>query len=131
MLVVVGPLLLATFAGNSAAGWFHGRFTGEEMLGYCKEGGNEPVKDFDKGLCAGFIDGFAAGHFSAETFHAFHHREEKIDEVYGRLCIPDNINRGQLARVLVQYLEQHGDKLKLPAGLLLDDALREAFPCPK
>jgi hypothetical protein len=29
----------------------------------------------------------------------------------------------------VQFLEKNRDKLKLPAGLVLDDALREAFPC--
>jgi hypothetical protein len=31
----------------------------------------------------------------------------------------------------VQFLQQHPDKLKLPASLLLEDALREAYPCPK
>ena len=108
---------------------FRGRFTGEEMLGHCRAEEKDPVKDFGRGICIGFIDGFAAGHFVAETYHAFHHRDEKIDEIYGHLCIPDSVNRGQLVRTFVQFLEKNPEKLKLPAGLVLEDALRDEFPC--
>jgi hypothetical protein len=131
-VLLAGTAVLA-FSGPSAhASWMTGGFTGEEMLGHCKAEEKDPVKDFARGLCIGFIDGFAAGHHVAETYHAFHHRDEKIDDIYGHLCIPENVNRGQLARVFLQHLQKSPpDKLKLPAGLLLEDALREAFPCPK
>ena len=125
-------LLFAMPADVAAAGWYRGGFTGKEILEHCKESLNtDPVKDFNRGLCVGFIDGFTAGHFVAETYHAFHHRDEKIDDIYGHLCIPDTVNRGQLAKVFVQYLEKNKEKLKLPAGLVLEDALRDAFPCGK
>jgi hypothetical protein len=45
--------------------------------------------------------------------------------------VPDGTSRGQMARSFVQYLQAHQDKLKLPAALLIEDALREAYPCPK
>jgi hypothetical protein len=114
-----------------AAAWFRGGFTAEEMLVHCSAEEKDPVKDFGRGICIGFIDGFAAGHYAAETYHAFHHRDEKIDDIYGHLCIPDTVKRGQLARIFVQFLEMNREKRKLPAGLVLEDALREAFPCPK
>lgn len=128
-------VLLGAAGGICAAAppavWFRGGFTAEEMLVHCSAEEKDPVKDFGRGICIGFIDGFAAGHYAGETYHAFHHRDEKIDDIYGHLCIPDTVKRGQLARIFVQYLEANKDKRKLPAGLALDDALREAFPCPK
>ncbi len=128
-LALLGTLLWTFHAREAAAAGFRGGFTGEEMLQHCRAEEKDPVKDFGRGICIGFIDGFAAGHFVGETYHAFHHREEKIDDIYGHLCIPDTVNRGQLAKAFVQFLEKHPEKLKLPAGLVLEDALRDAFPC--
>jgi hypothetical protein len=128
-LALIGTLLWTFHPPESAAAWLRGSFTGEEMLQHCRAEEKDPVKDFGRGICIGFIDGFAAGHYIGETYHAFHHRDEKIDDIYGHLCIPDTVNRGQLARTFVQFLEKNPDKLKLPAGLVLEDALREAFPC--
>ena len=126
---LLGILLWFFQPSESGAAWFRGGFTGEEMLVHCIAEEQDPVKDFGRGICIGFIDGFAAGHYIGETYHGFHHRDERIDDIYGHLCIPDTVNRGQLARVFVQFLQKNRDKLKLPAGLVLEDALREAFPC--
>ena len=128
-LALVGILMGTYHPLEASAAWFRGGFTGEEMLQHCKAEEKDPVKDFGRGICIGFIDGFAAGHYIGETYHAFHHRDEKIDDIFGHLCIPDTLNRGQLARTFVQFLEKNRDKGKLPAGLVLEDALREAFPC--
>ena len=128
-LALLGTLLWIFPPSEAPAAGFRGGFTGEEMLGHCRAEEKDPVKDFGRGICIGFIDGFAAGHYIGETYHAFHHREEKIDDIYGRLCLPDGVNRGQLVRTFVQFLEKNPDKLKLPAGLVLEDALRDAFPC--
>lgn len=129
---LLGLLVLAAPAADTAAAWYRGGFTGEEILEHCSQSLNtDPVKDFNRGICAGFIDGFTAGHFVAETYHAFHHRDEKLEDIYGHLCVPDTTSRGQMARVFVQFLQAHQDKLKLPAALLIEDALREAYPCPR
>lgn len=128
---LLAALLLAQAAAQAQEGMFRGGFSGQDMLGHCKETGEGPVRDFSRGICAGYIDGFAAGHHMGDTWHAFHHRDEKLDQIYGRLCIPPKTTLGHLSRIFVEYLERHPDKLRLPAGLLLEDALREAFPCPK
>ena len=127
-------LVTALIASSLAAGagpWFQGRFTGEEMLAHCRAPDKDPIQDFGRGICTGFLDGFAAGHFVAETWHGFHHRDEKMDDIFGHLCVPEGTTRGQLVRVFVQFLEKNPERLKLPAGLLLEDALRESFPCHK
>ena len=105
--------------------------SGDRVIVTLNDDGSVSIQDFGRGICTGFLDGFAAGHFVAETWHGFHHRDEKIDDIFGHLCVPDGTTRGQLARVFVQFLEKNPERLKLPAGLLLEDALREAFPCPK
>jgi len=128
-LALMGTLMWAFHPLEASAAGNRGGFTGEEMLQHCQAEEKDPVKDFGRGICIGFIEGFAAGHYVGETYHAFHHRDEKIDEIYGHLCIPDSVSRGQLARTFVQFLTKNRDKLKLPAGLALEDALREAFPC--
>ena len=128
-LALVCTMLWISHPVETSAAWFRGGFTGAEMLQHCKAEEKDPVKDFGRGICIGFIDGFAAGHYVGETYHAFHHRDEKIDDMYGHLCIPDTVNRGQLASTFVRFLEKNPEKLKLPAGLVLEDALREAFPC--
>jgi Rap1a immunity proteins len=128
-LALVGTLLWTIHPLETPAAGFRGGFSGEEMLNHCRAEEQDPVKDFGRGICIGFIDGFAAGHYIGETYHAFHHRDEKIDDIFGHLCIPDTVNRGQLARTFVQFLTKNPEKLKLPAGLVLEDALREAFPC--
>lgn len=128
---LLAALLLWHVPAQAQDGMFRGGFSGQDMLGHCKETGEGPVRDFSRGICAGYIDGFAAGHHMGDTWHAFHHRDEKLDQIYGRLCVPSKTTLGQMARAFVDFLERHPDKLKLPAGLLLEDALREAFPCPK
>jgi hypothetical protein len=132
LLALLGLLLLPAAPAESAPAWYRGGFSGKEILDHCKESLNtDPVKDFNRGICIGFIEGFTAGHFVAETYHAFHHRDEKLEEIYGQLCVPENTSRGQMARTFVQYLQSHPDKLQLPAALLIEDALRETYPCPK
>jgi len=120
-------------AGGIAADdiYLKGNFTGEEMLKYCKVASDNSARDFERGVCTGFIDGFAAGHHAAELWHAFHHRSEKIDNIFGHLCVPKDTNRTSLVALFVRYLESHHDKLEWGAGLLLESALNEAYPCEK
>src|SRR5581483_7108780 len=131
--VCVALSLTLAFGGRCgmAAEPFRGNLTGKDMLGFCKDVLADPMKDFEKGMCFGFIDGFMAGHFVATTWHYFHHRNEKMDEIYGRLCVPKEMNRTEMAKIYVRHLEAHRDSLAWNAGQLLDAALREAYPCPE
>lgn len=44
-------------------------------------------------------------------------------------CIPDTVTGYQAAKVVVQYLDAHPEKLHLDLSLLMFSALTEAFPC--
>lgn len=123
--------LLAPGATSAADELYRGSFTGKEMLTACKAPGADSVNDFERGICRGFIEGFVAGRYVGDTSHALHHRDEKLDQIPGRLCIPKDVNKVALMVVFVQYLEKHSDKHTWNAGLLLEAALQEGFPCPK
>lgn len=127
MLVTTLCLAATTAFANDA--YFTGKFTGAEMLKYCKVDGNESVRDFERGVCTGFVAGFAAGHHAAGLWHAFHHRDEDIDNIFGHLCVPKDANQTSLVALFVRYLEGHPDNLSWNAGLLLETALKEAYPC--
>jgi hypothetical protein len=126
--LIAGALMAA--APAAALPWLQGKFTGEEMLAHCKATDKDPMQDFGRGICTGFIDGFAAGHFAAETWHGFHHRDERWTTFWTSVRAGRNDPRpvGPGFRAVPG---KASGKLKLPAGLLLDDALRESFPCPK
>ena len=132
-LVQFAACLTMLFMAGGALGaddtYLKGNFTGAEMLKYCKVASDNSVRDFERGVCTGFIDGFAAGHHAAELWHAFHHREESIDNIFGHLCVPKDANRTALVTLFVRYLETHPDNLDWGAGLLLESALQEAYPC--
>jgi hypothetical protein len=131
MRLLLSLALLVPAAVLHANDWFRGSFTGKEMLVACKAVGADSVNDFERGICRGFIEGFVAGRYVGDTSHALHHRDEKLDQIPGRLCIPRDINKVALAIVFVQYLEKNPDKQSWNAGLLLEAALQEAFACPK
>jgi len=129
-LALLGALL-APGAVFPADELFRGSFTGKEMLTACKVAGADSVNDFERGICRGFIEGFVAGRYVGDTSHALHHRDEKLDQIPGRLCISKDINKVALMVVFVQYLEKNPDKHTWNAGLLLEAALQEGYPCPK
>lgn len=129
---IAGVAMMLLPMGHSIAAseeYMQGTFTGAEMLKYCKAANDDSVRDFERGVCTGFIDGFTAGHHAAELWHAFHHREETIGNIYGHLCVPKDTNRTALVTMFVRYLENHRDNLNWNAGLLLEAALRDAYPC--
>lgn len=125
----LATILTAAVAVAADGAYLKGSFTGAEMLKYCKVANDDSVRDFERGVCTGFIDGFTAGHHAAELWHAFHHRDENIDNIFGHLCVPKDANRTALVTLFVRYLENHPDNIDWSAGLLLESALREAYPC--
>ena len=130
-LALLALTSISAHGGAADDVYLRGNFTGEAMLVYCKVASDDSVRDFERGVCTGFIDGFAAGHHAAELWHAFHHRNEKIDNIFGHLCVPTDTNRTSLVALFVRYMEGHPDKLTWSAGLLLESALSEAYPCKK
>jgi len=47
------------------------------------------------------------------------------------VCTPENIRTSQTMDVIVTYLRVHPERRDMPATLMADAALREAFPCKR
>ena len=67
------------------------------------------------GLCVGFLD-------------AYRQLATMLPETK-LLCLPAGVGQEGFIRVVVKYLDQHPEKLQLPAAQLVYDAAGEAFPC--
>jgi len=44
-------------------------------------------------------------------------------------CFPDGSTKGQYARVLVRFLNDHPERLHEDEGVLVLEAFEQAFPC--
>jgi hypothetical protein len=74
------------------------------------------------GECIGYISGLTSMHDIYSQLSA-----------NGRLfCIPsDGVERGQVVRIVVKFLEDHPEKLHESKAFLAINAMKSAFPCPK
>ena len=122
-------LVLCLSASSTAAAT--GTGSGNDLLEQC----NTAIRFSDNGKLGeataseAFRIGFCLGlvHGAVETIRAqqigFGHTE------FG--CIPDAIENGQAARIVVKYLKEHPDQLHQDDALLAISALRQAYPCSK
>jgi len=91
----------------------------------------------NSGICIGYIEGFEDMHYLYSLF-LFHTKfftlnttNDKTINFLHLYCLPDDVTRYQLTKVVVKYLEDHPEKLNQSAGLLVWQAFQEAFPCTK
>ena len=84
--------------------------------------------------CDSYVCGFDDAHRSfieilAVKKHGYGKWTTADSKELSLYCTSDGITIQQMERVIVQYLENHLDKLQRPAGILTTLALRKAFPC--
>ena len=121
-------LALATLAGHAQAD--SPRYDGNQLLKACSaserftEGtfrNGQWEEDSDFYLCHGYVRA------TMDTIDAM----TAAFNLPQRVCIPDAVTQGQIARVYVAFLKAHPKDLQVPGSLLLMNALREAYPCQK
>jgi hypothetical protein len=83
------------------------------MMQGCRNFASETAGDsgFMGGWCAGILDG--------------------ITYMDPDLCIPDGVPQAQVARVVVQYIDQRPARMHESFKLLAIEALRSAWPCQR
>jgi hypothetical protein len=100
--------------------------SGNALLPYCKAGidggvsGGNNGQAVYSGICAGIIIGVSSAmRYNAKT------------NVNSLLCahIPVEASNGQLARVVIRYMETHPKELHEPLTTLAALALKDAWPC--
>ncbi len=121
-------LLLGWMAPTHAAN----EFTGNNLQIACRSFvamvyGTGQVSDdgYDAGVCMGFLAGFPAGQ-EIQNYVGAGYKSTALNRGY---CVPEAANKGQIAQVLVKYLNAHPEKLHYQPGVLMYLALAEAFPC--
>lgn len=83
--------------------------SGEVLAGLCRQ---------PAAICLAYLEGVVDG---AEAM--------QWEQVVSGLCIPEQVDSMRLRKIFLDYAERHDELLKLPAGLLVLDALRQAWPC--
>jgi Rap1a immunity proteins len=47
------------------------------------------------------------------------------------ICVPKEVNRGQMNDIVVRYLQAHSELRQRSGAELAEEALKEAFPCKR
>ncbi len=79
--------------------------------------------------CIGYIRGYNAAMVMQRTASSTTYSEYKTTGFLGVL-LPDSVTNGQIARVIVKWLQDHPQDLHKDADMLTLSILREAFPTP-
>ncbi|WP_027921738.1 Rap1a/Tai family immunity protein [Pseudomonas sp. URMO17WK12:I12] len=97
---------------------------GNLLLGQCQQyiKSADPESNYnraDAGMCIGYLQGVQ------NTFDFLN------DEIKSgtRLCIPENVTNGQMARIVVRFLEDNPRLLNGGRTGLVWLAIKDAFPC--
>ena len=108
--------------------------TGNDLHSACSSSGE--IKDLRFGFCIGYIGGafegikFGAGAimFQAMSENSAAEVDAASNTMLG-LCVPENVERGQIVDVTIKYLEENPQSRHESARGLLFQALQIAFPC--
>ena len=103
-LPVLALLLLASGAARA------GFESGEMMLHLCQSNAS---------ICLAYLEGVVDG-AEALAWHG----------VVTGVCVPERVESAEVRQIFLEYAERQSEILKLPAGMLVIDALREAWRCP-
>jgi hypothetical protein len=105
--------VLMMFAECSYAGFKNGNTLAEWMVEYEKSDNDNSKDPFMVALYDGYVTGVA-------------------DTLYDiSWCSPGNITIGQVLKIVSKYLNNNPQNLHSSAYSLVEQALKEAFPCKK
>lgn len=129
-------ILLVLMLGLGASGSLAQTKTdGNLLLTRC----NEAVKQIDNpqvngdvysgGFCIGFIVGMEEARDAVAMSYSRTYEESTKMSVLG-IKVPTDVSYGQIARILVKWLQNNPQHLHESASLVYVLAMREAFPAP-
>jgi hypothetical protein len=76
----------------------------------------------------GFCTGYISGSHDTDYMVQMLEEHEKIT-LMKHSCPPSNASTGQVVRIVVKYLRDNPERLRMPASVLVTDAVRSSFPC--
>jgi len=84
--------------------------SGEMLLHLCQSNGS---------ICLAYLEGVVDG---AEAL--------AWQGVVSGLCVPERVESAEVREIFLDYAQRQAEILKLPAGMLVIDALKQAWRCP-
>ena len=86
----------------------------------------------NSGLCQGFMLGFRDG--IGLSIAMLKHNDSSLTYLKGSIedfavCTPDNVDLGQVVRIVLKYIREHPEQAHLPSAELIVLAEFTAFPC--
>ena len=106
--------LCTSYSTNSLAYYIDGTKLHTGAIEYQKYELGQVFDSFDVGTYFGFIAGVTESTFNT-----------------GLYCPPNNIENEQNYAIVANYLKKHPEKWTQPAVIIVLQAMKEAFPCPK
>lgn len=104
--------------------------TSDELLKNCQEAVDDNVHSYLKaGLCYGYIDGFQGMHYNMAYILSY--PDTSKGEKFLLFCIPEDVTRQQLAKIIVKYLNDHPEELHYSAHTTLYVIFKKYFPCER
>ena len=100
-------MVLALLGTGSARAGFE---SGEMLLHLCQSNGS---------VCLAYLEGVVDG---AEAL--------AWQGVITGMCVPERVESAEVREIFMDYADRQPHILKLPAGMLVIDALKEAWRCP-
>jgi len=79
-------------------------------------------------LNGGYCAGYVAGVTDVETMWEATDKQTKA-HTSEHYCMPEEVNNGQMLKILKKWLDNNPDKLHWRADTIIHVALMEAFPC--
>lgn len=140
-LIVIAPTSNSAYAqGKDING------TGRELVQYCNSANYQRSKKGDLNVgwvyCVGAVHGVVVGWKLGFTIGRVVERDNLLPksqakkgfgmtvEQYG-YCIPDEVNRQQVAVAVAKYLQSHQTELDQSESTLIFNALQSKWPCHK
>lgn len=115
LMMAVLVVLCLSWGGEGEA------FTGNDLLEYCSA--KVDRRPYLNGVCDGYI--YGTHDTLMDMFTSF------PKETILHYCPPKEVTTGQIAKVVMKYLEKHPEQLHEKADFLIHKAVQKAFPCPE
>ena len=108
--------------------------TGNQLIQWCNQH-NFEQNNADWNWCVAYVEGIWSGiyfgaaiHYSESTGKGIN--DSQIESIIN-ICTPENLTSVQTALVVSKYLTDHPAELNKVDVYLINEAFRQAWPCPK
>jgi len=130
--LAVGLSIVIAISTGGISEKVNARESGRSFIQRCTHVSNVPpgsgakTFDSDAGYCIGFIQGLSDGSTYTTEAQRILTRNDQVRPLF---CIPNEVSKGEIAKGIYVYGQNHPELLDGPELGLMTRALRELYPC--